>query len=69
MKQERRPDHLLAWKKAVTGFVEHLELYDIITRRKKSAGKRISLDKFLKEEGMSYNQGNHIRRVRDYLSD
>ena len=32
----------------VVEFVEHLELYDIITKRKKSAGKRIPLDKLLK---------------------
>jgi len=52
MKQTRRPDYLQARNKAVMGFVEHIELYDIITRRKKSAGKRISLDKLLKEEGI-----------------
>ncbi len=37
----------------VVEFVEHLELYDIITKRKKNAGKRIPLDKLLKEEGIA----------------
>ncbi len=37
----------------VVEFVEHLELYDSITKRKKSAGKRIPLDKLLKEEGIA----------------
>lgn len=37
----------------VVEFVEHLEIYDIVTRRKKSAGKRISLEKLLKEEGIA----------------
>lgn len=31
-------------------FVEHIEIFDLITKRKKTAGKRISLDKLLKEE-------------------
>jgi len=31
-------------------FVEHIEIFDLITKRRKSAGKRISLDKLLKEE-------------------
>jgi PHD/YefM family antitoxin component YafN of YafNO toxin-antitoxin module len=34
-------------------FVEHLEIFDVVTRRKKSAGKRVSLDKLLKEEGIA----------------
>lgn len=37
----------------VVEFIEHLEIYDIITRRKKSAGKRIPLEKLLKEEGIA----------------
>jgi PHD/YefM family antitoxin component YafN of YafNO toxin-antitoxin module len=31
-------------------FVEHVEIFDIITKRKKKAGKRIPLEKLLKEE-------------------
>ncbi len=34
----------------IVQFVEHLEIFDMITKRKKKAGKRISLDKLLKEE-------------------
>ena len=37
----------------IVEFVEHLEIYDIITKRKKSTGKRIPLDKLLKEEGIA----------------
>src|SRR5512145_1044104 len=37
----------------IVEFVEHLEIYDIITKRKKSAGKRVPLDKLLKEEGIA----------------
>ncbi|MEK6745279.1 MAG: hypothetical protein AABZ15_16820 [Nitrospirota bacterium] len=37
----------------VVEFVEHLEIYDIVTRRKKSAGKRVPLEKLLKEEGIA----------------
>ena len=37
----------------IVEFVEHLELFDIVTRRKKSAEKRVSLDKLLKEEGIA----------------
>jgi len=37
----------------VVEFVEHLEIYDIVTKRKKAAGKRIPLDKLLKEEGIA----------------
>jgi PHD/YefM family antitoxin component YafN of YafNO toxin-antitoxin module len=37
----------------VVEFIEHLEIYDIITRRKKSAGKRVPLEKLLKEEGIA----------------
>ncbi len=31
-------------------FVEHVEIFDIITTRKKSPGRRVVLDKLLKEE-------------------
>jgi hypothetical protein len=35
----------------IVEFVEHLEIYDIVTKRKKNAGsRRISLDVLLKEE-------------------
>jgi PHD/YefM family antitoxin component YafN of YafNO toxin-antitoxin module len=37
----------------LVAFIEHLEIFDIVTRRKKSAGKRVSLDKLLKEEGIA----------------
>jgi PHD/YefM family antitoxin component YafN of YafNO toxin-antitoxin module len=37
----------------IVEFVEHLEIYDIVTKRKKSAGKRVPLDKLLKEEGIA----------------
>jgi len=37
----------------IVEFVEHLEIYDIVTKRKKSRGKRVSLDKLLKEEGIA----------------
>jgi len=36
----------------VVEFVEHLEIYDIVTRRK-SVVKRIPLDELLKEEGIA----------------
>lgn len=36
----------------VVNFVEHLEIFDLITKRKKKGGKRIPLDKLLKEEGI-----------------
>jgi len=36
----------------IVAFVDHLEIYDIVTKRKKRAGKRIPLDKLLKEEGI-----------------
>lgn len=36
----------------VVNFVEHLEIFDLITKRKKKAGKKIPLDKLLKEEGI-----------------
>lgn len=35
-------------------FVEHLEIFDIVTRRKKNAGgQHIALDKLLEEEGIA----------------
>ena len=37
----------------VVSFVEHLEIFDLIAKRKKKAGKRIPLDKLLKEEGLA----------------
>lgn len=38
----------------IVEFVEHLEIYDIVTRRKKNAGgKRVSLDALLKEEDIA----------------
>jgi len=37
----------------IVEFVEHLEIFDMVTKRKKSAGQRISLDKLLKEEGIA----------------
>lgn len=37
----------------IVEFVEHLEIYDMVTKRKKNAGKRIALDALLKEEGIA----------------
>ncbi len=37
----------------VVEFVEHLEIYDMVTKRKKSGSKRITLDKLLKEEDVA----------------
>jgi len=38
----------------IVEFVEHLEIYDTITKRRKNAGgKRIPLDELLKEEGIA----------------
>jgi len=37
----------------VVEFVEHLEIFDIITGRKKRSGRRVSLGKLLKEEGVA----------------
>jgi hypothetical protein len=34
----------------IVQFVEHLEIFDVVTKRKRNVGKRISLDKLLKEE-------------------
>lgn len=37
----------------VVEFMEHLEIYDLVTKRKKTSGKRVSLDALLKEEGVA----------------
>jgi len=37
----------------IVEFVEHLEIFDIVTRRKKRSGRRVSLDKQLKKEGIA----------------
>lgn len=37
----------------IVEFVEHLEIYDLVTKRKKTAGKRVALDILLKEEGIA----------------
>lgn len=37
----------------IVEFVEHLEIYDLVTKRKKDPGKRISLDSLLQEEGIA----------------
>jgi PHD/YefM family antitoxin component YafN of YafNO toxin-antitoxin module len=37
----------------VVEFVEPLEIYDMVTKRKKSGGKRVPLDRLLKEEGVA----------------
>jgi PHD/YefM family antitoxin component YafN of YafNO toxin-antitoxin module len=37
----------------VVEFVEHLEIYDLVTKRRKSGGKRVLLDRLLKEEGIA----------------
>ncbi|MDA8101197.1 MAG: hypothetical protein M0042_16380 [Nitrospiraceae bacterium] len=37
----------------VVEFMEHLEIYDLVTKRRKSGGRRISLEKLLKEEGVA----------------
>lgn len=37
----------------IVEFVEHLEIYDLVTKRKKDTGKRISLDSLLQEEGIA----------------
>ncbi len=34
----------------IAQFVEHLEIFDIVTKRKKKTGKRIPLAKLLKDE-------------------
>ena len=37
----------------IVEFVEHLEIYDLVTRRKKDPGNRIPLDSLLQEEGIA----------------
>ncbi|MEW6595812.1 MAG: hypothetical protein AB1413_13235 [Thermodesulfobacteriota bacterium] len=37
----------------IVAFVEHLEIYDLVTKRQKASGKRITLDALLKEEGVA----------------
>ncbi len=37
----------------IVEFVEHLEIYDLVTKRKKASGKRVALDTLLKEEGLA----------------
>jgi PHD/YefM family antitoxin component YafN of YafNO toxin-antitoxin module len=37
----------------IVEFVEHLELYDLVTRRGKERGDRIPLDALLEEEGVA----------------
>lgn len=37
----------------IVSFVEHLEIFDMVTSRKKRRGKRVLLDDLLKEEGIA----------------
>ena len=37
----------------IVEFVEHLEIFDLVTKRKKRSGKRTPLDRVLKEEGLA----------------
>ena len=37
----------------IVEFVEHLEILDMVTKRKKHPGRRVLLDKLLKEEGIA----------------
>lgn len=37
----------------IVEFVEHLEIFDLITTRKKNSSQRVLLDKLLKEEGIA----------------
>ena len=37
----------------IVEFVEHLEIYDLVTKRKNNTGKRIPLDSLLQEEGLA----------------
>ena len=37
----------------IVEFVEHLEIYDLVTKRKESTGQRIPLDTLLREEGIA----------------
>lgn len=37
----------------IVEFVEHLEIYDLVTRRKKDTGGRVPLDSLVQEEGIA----------------
>jgi PHD/YefM family antitoxin component YafN of YafNO toxin-antitoxin module len=37
----------------IVEFVEHLEIYDLVTKRKNNTGKRIPLDSLLQEEDIA----------------
>ncbi|MEW6594332.1 MAG: hypothetical protein AB1413_05610 [Thermodesulfobacteriota bacterium] len=37
----------------IVEFVEYLEIYDLVTKRKKASGKRVALDTLLKEESLA----------------
>jgi PHD/YefM family antitoxin component YafN of YafNO toxin-antitoxin module len=37
----------------IVEFIEHLEIFDLVTKRKKNSGRRILLDTLLKEEGLA----------------
>jgi PHD/YefM family antitoxin component YafN of YafNO toxin-antitoxin module len=37
----------------IVNFVEHLEIFDMVTSRKNRRGKRVLLDDLLKEEGIA----------------
>jgi hypothetical protein len=37
----------------IVEFVEHLEIYDLVTKRKNNTGQRIPLDSLLQEEGIA----------------
>lgn len=37
----------------VVEFVEHLEMFDMVSKRKDSGGKRVALDELLAEEGVA----------------
>ena len=37
----------------IVEFVEHLEIFDLVTKRKKKPGRRVSLDKLLEAEGIA----------------
>lgn len=37
----------------IVEFMEHLEIYDLITKRARSASRRIELNSLLKEEGIA----------------
>ena len=37
----------------IVEFVEHLEIFDMVTKRVKSSGRGVVLDKLLKEEGIA----------------